>query len=127
MDTTGNRRFWPVDVGLTTPVKSVFADLDKESDQIWAEAVASWRMGESLYLTGGVGEDAKAEQESHREQSPLEGLIQEFLERPVPLDWQQWDLNKRRMYWAGANQGDTPTAPRDRICAMEVWCEVMDK
>ena len=37
-DKTGNRRFWPVDVGLYTPKKSVFNDLPKEIDQIWAEA-----------------------------------------------------------------------------------------
>lgn len=127
VDTTGNRRFWPVDVGITEPTKSVFRDLGNEVDQIWAEAVAAWRLGEPLYLTGAVAEEAKHEQEEHREQSPMEGLIQEFLSQPVPLDWQQWDLNKRRMYWAGAMQGDTSTAPRDRICAMEVWCEVLDK
>lgn len=127
VDTTGNRRFWPVDVGLAAPSKSVFRDLDGEIDRIWAEAVVCWRLGESLFLTGAVEDAAKAEQESHREQSPLEGLIQEFLARSVPADWAHWDLIRRRMYWAGGVQGDIPVTPRDRICAMEVWCEVMDK
>lgn len=127
VDTTGNRRFWPVDVGLTPPTKNVFRDLDGEIDQIWAEAVFSWRLGETLYLTGDVEEDAKAEQESHREQSPMEGLIQEFLERPVPEDWIHWELGRRRMYWAGAVHGETPVVSRDRVCAMEVWCEVLQK
>lgn len=39
-DKTGNRRFWPVDVGRRPPVKSVWKDLDDELDQLWAEAVA---------------------------------------------------------------------------------------
>ena len=127
VDTTGNRRFWPVDVGLSAPVKSVFRDLDAEVDQLWAEAMVCWRLGEPLYLSGAVEDTARAEQESHREQSPLEGLIQEFLDRPVPCDWLQWDLGRRRMYWSGAMSGDTPTEVRDRVCAMEIWCEVMDK
>lgn len=127
VDTTGNRRFWPVDVGAQPPTKNVFRELDAEVDQIWAEAVISWQLGEPLFLSGDVEEAAKAEQESHREQSPLEGLIQEFLDRPVPDDWLHWDLNRRRMYWSDALQGEVKTVPRDRVCAMEVWCEVLRK
>lgn len=126
-DTTGNRRFWPVDVGTAAPKKRIFRDLDEEVDQIWAEAVADWQLGEPLYLSGALEEAALSEQESHFEQSPLEGLVQEFLSRPVPLDWMHWDLGRRRMYWAGALQGEIPTEPRARVCAMEIWCEVMDK
>ena len=127
IDTTGNRRFWPVDVGRVEPVKSVFHGLDTEVDQIWAEAVVGWKLGEPLYLSGAAEEQAKEEQESHREQSPLEGLVQEFMERSVPEDWSYWDLNRRRVYWSGFMQGDITTVPRDRICAMEIWCEVLGK
>lgn len=126
VDTTGNRRFWPIDVGVQAPNKNVFSAPDAEIDLIWAEAVAYWRLGEPLYLTGAVEGEAKEEQERHREQSPLEGLIQEYLERPVPEYWQHWDLQKRRMYWSG-NPGEGGTVPRDRICAMEIWCEVMNR
>ena len=52
-DKTGNRRFWPVDVGLRPSVKSVWNDLDNELDQMWAEAMVLWRIGEPLYLAGG--------------------------------------------------------------------------
>jgi hypothetical protein len=29
------------------------------------------------------------------------------------------------MFWSGSIQGDVITAPRDRICAAEVWCEAL--
>ena len=52
-DTTGNRRFWPVDVGEQPHSKTVWDDLTPEViDQIWAEAKARWQMGEATYLTG---------------------------------------------------------------------------
>jgi len=54
-DTTGNRRFWPVDVGIVPHDKTVFNDLtDDVIRQVWAEAKVRWQMGESLYLTGEV-------------------------------------------------------------------------
>ena len=33
-DRTGNRRFWPVDVGVEPIIKSVWADLPGEVDQL---------------------------------------------------------------------------------------------
>lgn len=123
-DRTGNRRFWPVDVGRTPHAKNVWDDLDAEVDQLWAEAVMRWRFGESLHLVGDVEQDAKAEQEAHRETSSKEGLIMDFVDRPVPLDWAKWPLEKRRMFLNGEDAGsETQLVPRDRICALEIWCE----
>lgn len=122
-DRTGNRRFWPVDTGITARNKNIWRDLDSEIDQIWAEAVARWRVGESLFLAGEVEEVAKAEQESHREISSKEGIIMDFVETPVPEDWQKWSLDKRRMFLCGNVQGEIKLVPRDRICALEIWCE----
>ena len=122
-DTTGNRRFWPVDTGEIRHTKNVWRDLDNEKDQLWAEAVARWQAGEPLYLSGAIEEYAKAKQEEHREVSGREGVVREFLEREVPEDWSKWSLDKRRIYWAGGVQNGLKTKPRDRVCALEVWCE----
>lgn len=123
-DQTGNRRFWPVDVGLHKPTKDVFSELAHEVDQIWAEAFAYWQTGEPLHLTGEEAEEAKRQQEAHRETDPREGVIVEFLNRPVPDDWQKWDLQKRRLFWAGGVALDgVELVPRDRICAAEIWVE----
>ena len=124
-DTTGNRRFWPIDTGEQRHTKSVWRDLDPEIDQLWAEAYVRWQAGEPLYLSGAIEEAAKAKQEEHREASSREGIVREFMERPVPDDWSKWPLDKRRMFWGGVTMGsDSPhLVPRDRICALEVWCE----
>ena len=125
-DRTGNRRFWPVDVGKHPAAKSVWKELPAEVDQLWAEAVARWRLGETLYLAGELETAAKVQQEDHRETSAREGLIMEFLERPVPKDWSSWSLDRRRMFWGGNVQGDLELVPRQRVCALEIWCELLD-
>jgi len=125
-DRTGNRRFWPVDVGVEPVTKSVWADLAGEIDQIWAEAVIRWRLGEPLYLRGELEEAAKAKQEEHREVSTREGIVLDFIAKQVPSDWAKWPLDRRRMYWAGAVQGDLKLVDRDKVCALEVWCEALD-
>lgn len=38
-DQTGNRRFWPVDVGVVQPLKDIWREFPGVVDQIWAEAV----------------------------------------------------------------------------------------
>lgn len=42
-DSTGNRRYWPIECGLVEPKKDVFKDLDNEREQIWAEALKLFR------------------------------------------------------------------------------------
>lgn len=125
-DRTGNRRFWPVDVGLRTAKKSVWNDLPEEIDQLWAEAVVRWQLGEPLYLTGNLAEAAKLQQEGHREVGAREGLILAFLEQPVPRNWATWSLERRRMFWAGNVAGELDLVPRDRVCALEIWCELFE-
>lgn len=126
-DTTGNRRFWPVDVGQCELAHRAWDLTDDEINQIWAEAKMRWMMGEPLFLTGDLADAARARQEDHREASVREGLIRDFVERDVPTNWLEWPLDKRRDYWAGACKGqDIPTMPRDRICAAEVWCELFN-
>ncbi|WP_369296777.1 hypothetical protein [Acutalibacter sp.] len=112
-----------MDTGTQLRTKSVWQDLDEELDQLWAEALMRWRMGESLYLIGNIEEAAKAEQESHRETSSKEGIVLDFVESLVPEDWPTWNLDKRRMYLNGTATGEVRLVPRDRICALEIWCE----
>lgn len=84
-----------------------------------------WQAGEPLYLSGAIEEAAKAKQEEHRETSSREGIIREFLERKVPEDWQSWPVERRRMFFDDSISGkeNLHLVPRDRVCALEVWCE----
>ena len=125
-DKTGNRRFWPVDVGLHERKKSVWEELPQERDQLWAEAVMRYRLGEPLYLSGELEAVAREVQEQHRETSTNEGIIRDFLEQPVPLDWDKWDLSRRRMFLEGNAADVGELVPRTRVCALEIWCEALN-
>lgn len=124
-DATGNRRFWPVDVGVHPAKKSVWNQLPLEVDQIWAEAYVYWAMGEPLYLPKEIEDLAKDQQEKHRESSGKEGIILDFLERPIPSNWDTMDLQKRRIFWSGnmSLPDGVGLAPREKVCAAEIWVE----
>lgn len=122
-DMTGNRRFWPVDVGLHPAKKSVWKELPQEVDQVWAEAYARWAAGEELYMPKNLEAAVVEQQETHREASGKEGLIMDFLNKPVPENWEQMDLVKRRMFLSGGMHVEGALHVRDRICAIEIWAE----
>lgn len=128
-DRTGNRRFWPVDVGIQEPTKDVFNHLEDEVDQIWAEAFVRWQLGEPLYLSGEAEQISLREQEAHKESNAKEGIIREFIMRPVPVNWDKRGLSERRMYWSGefGKTSAEETIHREKICAAEIWCECFNK
>lgn len=125
-DRTGNRRFWPVVVGLIERKKSLWREMvQAEIDQIWAEALQIWNRGESLYLSSGAEEEAVKVQEKHTEESTKDGLIREYLEIMLPENWNELEVGARKRFI----QGDEFCAPkgavrRNRVCAMEIWCEL---
>ncbi len=125
-DTTGGRRFWPVDIDEQLRTKSVWDDLTRERDQLWAEAVAYYNAGESLFLSGDVEREALQIQEDHREVDAWEGMLLDFIAKPIPADWDDWPLDRRRDYLAGqANTGDITLVERERISATEFMCEAL--
>lgn len=128
-DKTGNRRFWPIDVGVQKHIKSVFTDLTKyEIDQIWAEAVQLFNDGERLFLTGEEEKEAQKQQDSHSEESAKAGLIQEYLDRPLPSDWYDLGIAEKRNYIQGSDFGEQPVGDmrRDKTCVMEIWVELFN-
>ena len=126
-DKTGARRFLPIDCCASQSTKSVFRDLAGEVPQIWAEAVVCWQLGEALYLDDPeVAAMAKAVQEAHAIHSAKEGIIRDFLEKEIPDNWERIDLTTRRNYWSGGlKPADCTYKKRDRVCAVEIWCEAL--
>lgn len=76
-DTTGGRRFWPVQVDDTATINLGWVTANR--DQLWAEAVAMFKGGESWWLNDSEEADAKGEQASRIEVDPWHGAIEERL------------------------------------------------
>jgi predicted P-loop ATPase len=127
-DRTGNRRFWPVTIDESRKNKGMLKELTKETvHQIWAEAVANYHRGEKLYLEDpAMQQEATRRQELHREENPMFGLVQNFLEMDLPSDWNEKDISARKLYLSGDFGGQEGTAKRDRVCALEIWVEVFN-
>lgn len=128
-DPTGERRSYPINCGIVPPIKDIFSDLDRERDQIWAEALSLYRAGAPTILTGEALELAGTAQDEHKEENPWAGPIMEYLERELPENWFDLELHERRAFLAG----DTTIASGvelkklDRVCVLQIWCEVFGK
>jgi len=127
-DKTGDRRTWPVDCGVVSAKKSVFKDLPEEVDQIWAEAVELYKADTPLYLTGKEAEEAVKQQREHAEDNPKAGLIEEYLNRDYPVNWDEMDLYQRRNYLDGEDDfgsvASDQVMKKQKTCVMEIWCEL---
>ncbi len=144
-DMCGERRFWIIETGVIEPTKSVWDQFDLERDQLWAEAVAAYRAGESLEVSREVKDDLLDRQSDFRDADPWESAIREFLTRKVPSDWAVWPIERRLDFWARfdadtIDNGETDdysslTGPdgnvvgalveRDRVTASEIWSEFL--
>jgi putative DNA primase/helicase len=125
-DYTGNRRFWPVDMYETKPVKSVFTDLDSEVNNLWAEAVYLYKHGESLHLSDELEKQAYDVQGEHREQDERTGIIQRYLDTLLPDNWKDLNVYDRRSFLQGEGLQKEGTVKREKVCAAEIWCEALN-
>lgn len=125
-DSTGERRFLPIDVGETEPIQSVFRDLAAEVDQLWAEALFYYRERKTkLTLPEDIARMAAAEQEAHFDRSANQGIIEDFLKRKIPADWDSYTLDQRMMFYSDTATVRTDLVERERVCAIEIWCEAL--
>lgn len=74
-DETGSRRFWAVDVAEHVEV-DLLATL---RDQLWAEAVARFRSGETWWLDEVSEQEREVRAEEHRVRDPWEDVVARWL------------------------------------------------
>ncbi len=133
-DKTGNRRFWPVDVGVIKDHSRVWEDLTPEVvDQVWAEAVQIYDAGEQLFLDKDEESLALEQQQLHSEESALEGMIVDYLSIPITTDWYAKSPAERRRYIGEYQDSDDDLGPdggvgdqpRTKISVAEIWVEML--
>lgn len=110
-DTTGNRRFLPVECGVVEPQMSLFDDGAEEwFEQAWAEAVHIWKEERpKLVLSRELMEVALKKQEQFLEEDPLSGIIQKYLDDKLAEE-------ARR----AASRGEAMDEANLRTCAAEI-------
>ena len=123
-DVTGNRRFWVVKCRQQEAVRK-FAFTAGERDQIWAEALHIWQGGEKLYLEGDLLAASEVAQREAMEADDRVGLVEEYLNTPLPEKWPDMDLYDRRNWLADQSvptkqQG---TVVRTEVSNPEIWAE----
>jgi len=88
-------------------------------DLLWAEAVFEYRMGAEPYLPPELEAQAYEVQESHREVNAKVGMIEEFLEIPLPSKYDSWTIEQKRQWYLDR---DLPgISPRDYVCGLEIY------
>lgn len=123
LDQTGGRRFWPVKV-YKLPIDPE-PELTVLRNQIWAEAVAIYKAGESLYLDDATEELAKKVQQDHTEVDVRADVIAGYLEKRIPDNWDVMDVWQKREYL----QGEVVLATgkgvkRKEVTIMDIWIEL---
>lgn len=117
-----NRRFWVVDTP-NTPTHDFWEELTPEIvAQIWAEAVAIYKNGEKLYLSKEMEKIAREVQETYKEENPRAGIVADYLDRMLPLGWDDMDIYSRRLFLEGTAEG---AIKRQTVCTLEIWTEAL--
>ena len=127
-DITGNRRFWIIKVHQKKQ-KKTWNFTEEYRQQFWAEAKEIWKSGEKLYLEGDILEEAEKAQKGAMETDERVGMVEEYLNTPLPADWDDMDLFARRNYLNGSEFGGTQhigTITRTSVSNAEIWCECLN-
>lgn len=123
----GNRRFWVIAVDPTLRRYTSWQEqIDHDRDQIWAEATHYYKAGEKLYLCARLEAQAKQRQAEFNDDhdDPMAEMLRSFLEAKLPVDWDTYDLQRRRAWWRNPDPLDAVgTEQRTRVSPAEFICE----
>lgn len=127
-DPTGSRRFWPVNCRRKRddPKRGAWDLTEEDVDQIWAEAYVWYKTGESVELSQEAKKAAEAAQEEATEQDERAGLVEEYLDTPLPDAWPGMDSDARRL-WLSDRRNQDGHIPRAEVCVLEIWVECFRK
>ncbi len=123
-DVTGNRRFWVIKCHQQEALRK-FSFTPEERDQIWAEAVHLWKNGEKLYLESEYLSESEKAQRDAMEADERLGMVEQYLNTPLPENWDGMDLYERRNYLSDRKDPTLPkgTVLRRQVSNLEIWAE----
>lgn len=127
-DVTGNRRFWPIEVSGKSE-RHPWNLTKEDRDQIWAEVVFRYdALGErSLILSPEAEKIAVEKQTEAIEADDREGMVEEYLDKLLPKEWDSMGLDSRLDFLDGDYDiiGETVegTEKRTEVTNLEIWCE----
>lgn len=126
-DKTGNRRFFPIEVCANKNTHKLFErSFDKVVDQLWAEAMELYMCGESLILSEEAEAIANEGREEFTEESPLLGIIENYVNTLFPEDYEERTEQQRADFLAGSLD-EVGTVQKNTFCLMELWVEAMGR
>lgn len=126
-DATGNRRFFPVAVKRTRKTHIIFEpEFDAVVDQLWAEAMEGYMLGESLTLSDKAEAIAGGTREEFTERTPIQGLVEEYLGRLFPADYEDRFLAQRLDFLNG-DLGEEGTETKNSFSLIELWTEALGR
>lgn len=129
-DNTGNRRYWVVEVRTMSELElNVWDDLtDDVVDQVYAEAKYRLKHGEKLYLDDkDIAEAALAVQEEFLDIDPWEDSIRNYLDIPLPENWDTMSTEEHINYIHGGPFGlpERGNVQRQYVCVREILRECL--
>ena len=103
IDTTGNRRFWPIE---TTGID--VKGLEQARDDIWAEACIALENGETWHLPRDLERQYEVIRQEYVQSHPWEGLVKDYLKNKlVPVSTNhilEHAIGKEKGRWNRADQ-----------------------
>lgn len=99
-DSSGERRYWPIQVAVIPPKLNLWKDLTPEIvGQIWAEAIEHYKDRKPLQLPVNLNADLQSVQEQYKKVDDWQGIIEEFLNMKLPVNWNTLSVARRKDYF----------------------------
>ena len=101
-------------------------EFDAIVDQLWAEAMEGYMLGEALTLSDEAEAIAGGTREEFTERTPIQGLIEEYLDRLFPADYEDRFLAQRLDFLNG-DLGEEGTETKNSFSLIELWTEALGR
>lgn len=97
-DKTGERRFLPVMANTSAQVKHPMEIESETIEQIWGEAVTIYKSGVDLMFDEETEDELNVYRERFMYRDEVELQVLEYLDMPVPENWQNWSIQQQHQY-----------------------------